>query len=57
MSSKLASLNDWVESVARLTQADSVHWCDGSEAENDALVELMLRSGDLIELNPRTHPN
>ncbi len=30
---------------------------DGSEAENDALIELMLRSGDLIGLNPRTHPN
>src|SRR5258706_14629929 len=57
MSSKLASLNDWVESAARLTQADAVHWCDGSEAENDVLIELMLKTGDLIELNPRTHPN
>ncbi|TLY52464.1 MAG: phosphoenolpyruvate carboxykinase (GTP), partial [Gammaproteobacteria bacterium] len=57
MSSKLASLNAWVESAARLTQADKIHWCDGSEAENDALIELMLNSGDLIELNPRTHPN
>ncbi len=55
--SKLEALNRWVDDVARLTQPDRVHWCDGSEAEYDALVETMLVSGDLIELNPRTHPN
>jgi len=57
MSSKLEALNRWVEEAARLTQPDRVHWCDGSEAEYDALVERMLASGDLLELNPRTHPN
>ena len=57
MSSKLEALNQWVADVARRTQPDRIHWCDGSEAENDALIELMLASGDLIELNPRTHPN
>ena len=55
--SKLEALNRWVDDVARLTQPDRVHWCDGSEAEYDALVELMLASGDLVELNPQTHPN
>jgi phosphoenolpyruvate carboxykinase (GTP) len=55
--SKLEALNRWVDDVARLTQPDRVHWCDGSEAEYNALVELMLANGDLIELNPRTHPN
>ena len=55
--SKLETLNRWVDDVVRLTQPDNVHWCDGSEAEYDALVEKMLASGDLIELNPRTHPN
>ena len=57
MSSKLEILNQWVDDVARLTQPDRIHWCDGSEAEYDKLVEMMLASGDLIELNPRTHPN
>ena len=57
MNSKLETLNRWVEEVAALTQPERIHWCDGSEAESDALVELMLKSGDLIELNPRTHPN
>jgi phosphoenolpyruvate carboxykinase (GTP) len=55
--SKLETLDRWVDDVARLTQPERVHWCDGSEAENDALIDLMLRNGDLTELNPRTHPN
>ena len=57
MSSQLAALNDWVQSVAKLTQPDRVHWCDGSETENRQLIELMLGTGDLIALNPDTHPN
>ena len=57
MASKLETLNRWVDEVARLTQPDRIHWCDGSDAENEALTELMLESGDLIELNPTTHPN
>ena len=55
--SKLETLNRWVDDVVRLTQPDNVHWCDGSEAEYDSLIEKMLASGDLIELDPRTHPN
>ncbi len=54
---KLETLDRWVADVARLTKPDHIHWCDGSEAEYDALVEKMLAAGDLIELNPRTHPN
>ncbi|WP_339830019.1 phosphoenolpyruvate carboxykinase domain-containing protein, partial [uncultured Arenimonas sp.] len=57
MTSKLASLNQWVDSVAQLTQADAVHWCDGSDAEHASLVELMLTTGDLVKLNEQTHPN
>ncbi|MGH8105647.1 MAG: phosphoenolpyruvate carboxykinase (GTP), partial [Arenimonas sp.] len=57
MSTSLAALNQWVESVARLTQPEKIHWCDGSEAENKSLVDLMLSTGDLIKLNEETHPN
>lgn len=57
MASKLDALNRWVDEIARLTQPDRIHWCDGSEAEYQALVELMLDTGDLTELNPATHPN
>ena len=57
MSSQLSALNDWVASVAKLTQPDAIHWCDGSDAENARLVELMLSTGDLVKLNEQTHPN
>ena len=46
MASKLKALNDWVDDVARLTRPDSIRWCDGSEAEANALVPL---SGREIE--------
>jgi phosphoenolpyruvate carboxykinase (GTP) len=57
MSSQLAALNEWVDAVAKLTQPDRIEWCDGSDAENARLVELMLATGDLIKLNEATHPN
>ncbi|HLS83895.1 MAG TPA: phosphoenolpyruvate carboxykinase (GTP) [Arenimonas sp.] len=57
MSSHLPALNDWVASVAKLTQPDAIHWCDGSDAENARLVDVMHASGDLIALNQETHPN
>ncbi len=46
----------WVDSVAGLTRPDRTVWCDGSKAEYDGLVELMLRDGTLIELNQATYP-
>ena len=57
MSSHLPALNDWVASVAKLTQPDAIHWCDGSDAENARLLDVMHASGDLIALNQETHPN
>ena len=57
MSTSNATLQSWVEQVARLTKPDSIHWCTGSDAENSTLIEAMLRSGDLIKLNQATHPN
>src|SRR5690625_5957245 len=56
MASKLQALNDWVNQVAAHTRASKIHWCDGSDAESRALNERMLESGDLIQLNPETHP-
>lgn len=57
MSTSNASLKNWVEEVARLTTPDAIHWCTGSDTENSNLVDVMVRSGDLIKLNPLTHPN
>lgn len=49
-------LLNWVQQTAAHTQADRIHWCDGSEAEYQALVQLMLDNGDLHELNQDTYP-
>ncbi len=51
------ALKAWVEEVASLTQPETIHWCTGSDAENQELVRQMLGSGDLIALNTETHPN
>ncbi|MGD8573360.1 MAG: hypothetical protein PVJ40_00280, partial [Gammaproteobacteria bacterium] len=51
------TLAAWVDDVARLTRPDRIHWCTGSEQEYRELIETMLASGDLVELNRETHPN
>jgi len=56
MTSKLIALAQWVNDVAAKTRSAKVHWCDGSDAEYQALVQQMLQTGDLIELNQQTHP-
>ena len=55
--SNLAALNDWVREVAALTQPDRIHWCDGSDAENAALIAQMQADGTLVQLNEKTHPD
>ena len=55
--SALAALNDWVASVAMRTRPDAIHWCDGSDSENDALVARMQADGTLLKLNEQTHPD
>ena len=57
MPSTLQALNRWVDEVARLTQPDAVHWCDGSDEENKKLIAQMERDGTLIPLNAETHPD
>jgi phosphoenolpyruvate carboxykinase (GTP) len=51
------ALKRWVDDVARLTRPDAVHWCDGSDAENAALIAKMQADGTLIKLNETTHPD
>jgi phosphoenolpyruvate carboxykinase (GTP) len=50
------ALSEWVASVAKHTRPDQIHWCNGSEQEYRALIDLMLAEGSLKELNPQTHP-
>ena len=57
MTSKLESLQSWVDQVADHTQPEAIHWCTGSEEEYRDLLELMLATGTLTTLNKQTHPN
>jgi phosphoenolpyruvate carboxykinase (GTP) len=52
-----SSVEEWVDEVARTTHPDRVVWCDGSEAENDGLVDDMLSDGTLVRLNHDELPN
>ncbi len=51
-----SGLESWVKEVAKLTTPDSIHWCDGSEAENQALVAEMVKTGTLQELDQEKWP-
>jgi phosphoenolpyruvate carboxykinase (GTP) len=46
----------WVDEVASKTRPDRVVWCDGSEAENQRLLDGMLADGTLIRLDPARAP-
>ncbi|MFP8879261.1 MAG: phosphoenolpyruvate carboxykinase (GTP), partial [Myxococcota bacterium] len=50
-------LNTWVREMEALCQPNSVHWCDGSDAENDELIRLMLEAGTARQLNEHKRPN
>jgi len=46
-------LNDWVKEMAALCQPDSVHWCDGSEEENQVLINQLVKKGQFVPLKKR----
>jgi phosphoenolpyruvate carboxykinase (GTP) len=50
------TLKAWVEEIARLTQPERVHWCDGTDAENAELIRGMLTERTLHELDPQAWP-
>ncbi len=52
-----AELLAWVDEIARLCKPDAVHWCDGSQEENDSLIAQMVEQGTLLRLNPEKRPN
>ncbi|MCM3779486.1 phosphoenolpyruvate carboxykinase (GTP) [Microbacterium hydrocarbonoxydans] len=52
----MKELSAWVDEIAALTQPDSIHWVDGSRAENDWLLRGLVSEGKLIKLNPEWRP-
>ena len=47
----------WVTDAVELCKPDSVHWCDGSQAEYDKMCAEMVESGTFIKLNAEKRPN
>ena len=47
------TLAAWVSSIAELTQPDEIVWCDGSEAENERLTQLLVDTGTFTPLATR----
>ena len=52
----IASLRDWVTSIAEVTRPERVVYCDGSDEEARAIEALMVKDGSLIPLNPERLP-
>ena len=50
-------LKQWVQEWADWCQPDSVYWCDGSEAENQRLLDEMVACGMGVKLNEAKRPN
>ncbi|MBV9951774.1 MAG: phosphoenolpyruvate carboxykinase (GTP), partial [Acidimicrobiia bacterium] len=54
---KHAELKKWVDEWAEVLQPDSVHWCDGSEAEYDQLAAQLVDGGTFQRLDEARRPN
>lgn len=50
---KHAKLLSWVDEIAKMTQPDSMVWCDGTKAEYDSLIRAAVNGGLAIPLAKR----
>lgn len=57
MEIKNQALQNWIQEIATLTKPSNIHICDGSEEENQKLLDLMVAQGTLKKLNPDLRPN
>jgi phosphoenolpyruvate carboxykinase (GTP) len=49
-------IKQWVAQLAEHCQPDSIHWVDGTDAENDQLCGELVDSGTFIKLNEELRP-
>ncbi len=50
-------VNRWIDRVIKVTRPAALHWCDGSRAEYDSLMQQMVDNGQAIRLNEDLRPN
>ena len=55
--SRHATLDAWVSEAAALCRPDHIHWCDGSAAEHDDMLRILVQTGTAIPLNPKLRPD
>ncbi len=53
---KNSKLVAWVHETATLCKPAKIHWCDGSDAEYNALCQLMVKGGTFTPLNEKLRP-
>ena len=51
------ALTKWVADWAAILQPNDIYWCDGSQAEYDALCEQLVAAGTFTKLNDAKRPN
>ncbi|MDR0796089.1 MAG: phosphoenolpyruvate carboxykinase (GTP) [Tannerella sp.] len=51
------NLKQWVQEWAEWCRPENVYWCDGSEAENQRLLNEMVACGMGVKLNEAKRPN
>jgi phosphoenolpyruvate carboxykinase (GTP) len=56
-SSKNKKLLAWVDEMATLCQPDNIVWCDGTDAEWDAMWDIMVKGGTARKINEEKRPN
>ncbi len=56
-SSNNKKLLAWVDEMATLCQPDNIVWCDGTDAEWDAMWDIMVKGGTATKLNEEKRPN
>ena len=54
---KHAGLIAWVADMAALCRPERIHWCDGSDAEYDALCAQLVEAGTFKKLDEAKRPN
>jgi phosphoenolpyruvate carboxykinase (GTP) len=50
------TLQAWVQMAVAHANPSRVHWCDGTKSERADIASSMVKGGQLLELDPTTHP-